>query len=170
MSALEGFKNSKELRLGWYKRAATVAVGHYKSAESLTSWHRWLSGVSVVLSAVVGTAVFASLQARPEPWMQVVAGLMSVAAAALAGLASSTGFVDRAERHRVAAAKYNAIGRELEQMLLLEEVEPAILNSIRNRLDELSADLPHIPKRIHNEISTDAAVERWGDQRVHVSP
>jgi hypothetical protein len=79
----------------WYKRSSTVAVGHYKTAERYTRRHGMLSGSSAILSAAVGTAVFATLQQQPEPWIKIGVGLLSVIAAVLATLSATLGFQEK---------------------------------------------------------------------------
>lgn len=158
LTDLESFQ---ELATSWYQRCATVAVGHYKTAELLNRRNRRLAGWSAGLSALVGTAVFSTVQAQPDIWLKVSAGLMSVVAAVLAALCAGSQYQDRVERHRVAGAKYNAVGRCIEQLLASSETNMATLNQIRNRLDNLAAEMPHIPKNVHEEIAKFEDIEKW---------
>jgi hypothetical protein len=47
--------------------------------------------------------------------------LMSIAAAILSTLLSFLNLNEKAEKHRATGAKYNAIGRELEQLLTQDD-------------------------------------------------
>ena len=59
----------------------------YKDAARLARRQQWLGTVVVLLSAIVGTGVFASLTVeKMDPWVKIVTGLLSVTAAALASL------------------------------------------------------------------------------------
>lgn len=156
-------QNPRKLTIDWYQRCATVAVGHYKTSELLSRKNRLRSGWSAGLSAIVGTAVFGTLQIQPDLWIKVLAGLMSVAAAVLATLAASSQYQDRAERHRVAGAKYNAVGRAIEQILASPEPDLAALDEIRDRLDVLAADMPHIPRSVHKEIAKFEDIGKWAN-------
>lgn len=158
MTDLESFR---KLATDWYQRCTTVAVGHYKTAELLSRRNRWLVGWSAGLSALVGTAVFSSIQAQPDVWLKVFTGLTSVAAAVLAALGAGFQYQDRAERHRVAGAKYNAVGRCIEQLLASSEPNIATLNQVRDRLDNLAAEMPHIPKKVHKEIAKFEDIGKW---------
>ncbi|WP_150578170.1 SLATT domain-containing protein [Pandoraea aquatica] len=160
LTELESFR---KLTIDWYQRCATVAVGHYKTAELLSRRNRLLSGWSAGLSALVGTAVFGTIQAQPDLWLKVLTGLMSVAAAVLAALGAGSQYQDRAERHRVAGAKYNSVGRCIEQLLASPEPNIATLDQIRDRLDNLAAEMPHIPKSVHKEISKFEDIGKWGN-------
>jgi hypothetical protein len=64
---------------------------------------------AVVLSTVVSTSVFASLLKQPDPWLQITLGFASVAAALLASLQTFLSYSERAEKHRIAGAKYGAL-------------------------------------------------------------
>lgn len=145
----------------WYRRCSAVAVGHYKMAERLASRHRLLSNCAAGLSAIVGTTVFVTLQKQPELWVKVGTGLLSVVSAVLAVLATNMGLQDRAERHRIAGARYNAVGRQLEQMTMGPAATLADLTPIRERLDALSAEMPHIPKTVHKEMASHEDLSRW---------
>jgi len=145
----------------WYRRCSAVAVGHYKMAERLASRHHWLSNCAAGLSAIVGTTVFVTLQGQPELWVKVATGLLSVLSAVLAVLATNMGLQDRAERHRIAGARYNAVGRQLEQMTMQPDATFDALTPIRERLDALSAEMPHISKKVHKEIANHEDLSRW---------
>jgi hypothetical protein len=104
---------------------------------------------AIVLSTLVGTAVFASLQKQPELWLQISIGLASVLAAVLAGLQTFLGYTERAEKHRIAGAKYGALGRELEVLRASDQISNETLEDIRKRLDVLALESPNNPLRIY---------------------
>jgi ABC-type uncharacterized transport system fused permease/ATPase subunit len=106
----------------------------------------------VVLATVVGTSVFASLQAKPEFWWQVTVGLMSIAAAILSALQSFLGFNDKAEKHRTAGSRYNAVGRELEFWLAQPQEDLEKLEAIRHRIDALASESLHIPAATYGNL------------------
>lgn len=160
---LNDLESFRKLATDWYQRCATVAVGHYKTAELLSRKNRLLARWSAGLSALVGTAVFSTIQAQPDLWLKVLTGLMSVVAAVLAALGAGSQYQDRAERHRVAGAKYNAVGRGIEQLLASPEPNITTLSQIRDRLDNLAAEMPHIPKSVHKEISKFEDIGKWGN-------
>src|SRR6185369_2622736 len=105
-----------------YNRVSITQRAHYLSADHFGRRKYWLGIPAVVLSTLVGTAVFASLQKQPEFWLQIAIGLASVLAAVLAGLQTFLGYTERAEKHRIAGAKYGALGRELEILRASDQV------------------------------------------------
>ncbi|MBN9373529.1 MAG: hypothetical protein J0I38_20825, partial [Hydrogenophaga sp.] len=70
-------------------------------------------------------------------------------------------FEGTSERHRIAGARYNAVGRQLEQITMGSAATLADMTSIRERLDALSAEMPHIPKTVHKEIAIHEDLSRW---------
>jgi hypothetical protein len=123
---------------------------HYLSADHFARWSRWLGIPVIALSAIVGTSVFATLQKQPEVWVQISVGLGSVAAAVLASLQTFLGYSERAEKHRVAGAKYGAIGRELETLVSSENPAEGLIDELRKRLDSLALESPNNPLRIYH--------------------
>jgi len=153
--------SARQIAKKWYHRAATVAHGHYRAAMRFSKLNFVFGFPSVVLATIVGTSVFATLQAKPDFWWQVTVGMMSIGAAILAALQSFLGYNDKAEKHRTAGAKYNAIGRELELWLSLPEEDVAKLDSIRQRIDALAQESPHIPASVHKEMPQTGNELQW---------
>lgn len=104
----------------------------------------------IALSTIVGTSVFASIQKQPELWVEITVGLASVLAAVLASLQTFLGYSARAEKHRVAGAKYGALGRELEVLRASDEAIPSeTIEGLRKRLDALALESPNNSLRIY---------------------
>lgn len=144
--------DQKTLLEEWYRRIAVTQVAHYYSADHFGAKKYWLGVPTVILTTMVGTSVFAAMQKQPEPWMQILVGLASVAAALLASLQTFLGYAERAEKHRVAGAKYGALGREIEQIRSSNaEAAPDILADLRRRLDGLSVESPNNPLKIYRK-------------------
>jgi hypothetical protein len=139
----------KEVLDDWYTRVSITQRAHYLSADHFGRRKYWLGVPAVVLSTLVGTAVFASLQKQPELWLQISIGLASVLAAVLAGLQTFLGYTERAEKHRIAGAKYGALGRELEVLRASDQISNETVEEIRNRLDVLALESPNNPLRIY---------------------
>lgn len=152
--------SAREVAQDWYERAATVGYGHYRAALRFSRLNFFLGFPTVVLATVVGTSVFASLQKQPEVRWQVLIGTMSIVAAILSALQSFLGYGDKAERHRIAGARYNAVGRELELMLARDRDWQA-LDDVRHRIDSLAQESPHIPESVHKSLPASLADLMW---------
>ena len=143
-----------ELLSEWYRRVSETQRAHYLSAEHFGARKFWLGIPAVVLSTLVGTSVFATVQKQPELWLQIAVGLSSVAAALLASLQTFMGYSERAEKHRMAGARYGALGRELEQLLASRvELSPERVAEVRKRLDDLALEAPNNPRPIYERAS-----------------
>lgn len=136
----------------WYQRVAVTQRAHYRSADHFSRKSYWLGIPVIVLSTLVGTSVFATLQKQPGPGLQIAVGLASVLAAVLASLQTFLGYSARAERHRVAGAKYGGLGRELEALRASDRpVSDAAMAELRKRLDALALESPNNPIWIYRK-------------------
>jgi hypothetical protein len=150
-----------EVVLGaWYRRARESQFAHYRAANHYSAASRWLGIPSVLLSAIVGTTLFATLQKDGVGQaVQVGAGLIALAAASLAAIQTFLGYDDRAAKHRAAAASYGTVRREIEQHQVLRpqsrEEADALLQALRRHLDDVGASAPDIPRRLWNEVRQD---------------
>ena len=79
----------------WYERVVATQKGHYYAADHYGRLNYWLGIPVMVLTTIVGTSVFASLQEKPEPWLLILIGFASVLAAVLASLQTFLGFAAR---------------------------------------------------------------------------
>lgn len=145
----------------WYERSSVVAVGHYRAALRYARIHLALAIPTIILSAAVGTAVFATLQQQSCFWLQFVVGAMSVIAAILTALQSTLRYQELAEKHRAAGAKYNAIGREIELLRTYPEINAEKIEDLRARIDSLAFESPHIPQAVHQHMQAEK-VNQWG--------
>jgi len=138
----------------WLKRAREALFSHYTAAEKYDRLNRRLGIPVLILTTIVGTSVFASLQQKVDPILQILVGLISVAAAILAGLQTFLGFAERAERHRMTAARYSALRREIEFLLAVENTkfhDPEHLDALRVKIDKLGEEAPSITSKIWDE-------------------
>lgn len=109
-------KDFENLLADWRTRAQRSKIAHYKAAVRFGRRHVLLGVPVVVLIAIVGTAVFATLKELPETWIQTTIGLVSILAAALASLQTFFNYSSRAAKHRTAAANYGSVQREIEEV------------------------------------------------------
>jgi hypothetical protein len=156
----------KEVLNDWYQRVSVTQRAHYLSADHFGRRRYWLGIPAVMLSTIVGTSVFATLQKQPEPWLQISVGLASVLAALLTSLQTFLGYAERAEKHRVAGAKYGALGRELEMLRASSETpSDQIIAEVKKRLDALALESPNNPLPIFRRAGGSALSSIPGGQR-----
>ncbi len=151
----------RQVALEWSKRVAVVAHGPYRAALRFSKFYFWLGlPTVVVLATIVGTSVFATLQQQPQVWWQIAVGVMSIAPAFFVALQSFMGYADKAEKHHAAGAKYNAVGQQLEQ-LMAQDDDWSMLTEIREKVDPLAEESPHIPEAVHQEMGKIPVEPLW---------
>lgn len=148
--------NREELLLAWLRHAHKCRDRHELAARRTNTYHYWLGVPTIVFATVVGSSVFASLDAQVDSWFKIVLGVVSITSAVLASLQTFYNFAGRAETHRVTAIRYKIIIRELEQSLTGADNElpekPDFLDELRQRLDDLESDAPVVPDSIYMRI------------------
>lgn len=135
----------------WYDRSRKIKRGHYHQAHKLEKLHYIFGTPVIILSTLVGTSTFANLAENPRVEMQILAGLMSLVAAILAALQTFLRLNERATAHHSAGARYAGVLREIETILAIGDESEAVksLESIRDELDILGKESPHLPKVLH---------------------
>jgi hypothetical protein len=124
----------EELLKAWAVRVSAVEAGHFAMADRLTRGNLRLGIPVVVLSTVIGTSVFATLEKSVSLPLRVTVGILSVAAATLASLQTFLRLGERSEKHRVAAALYSALRRDIEAVLATPRKERSDADPLFSRI------------------------------------
>jgi len=148
--------NREELLRGWLLHVHKCRERHELAARRNDTYRYWLGVPTIIFATVVGSSVFASLDAQVETSFKIILGLVSITSAVLASLQTFYNFAGRAETHRVTAIKYKAMIRQLEQLLTgsarqLPE-KPDFLNDLRQHLDDLELEAPVVADSIYRSI------------------
>jgi hypothetical protein len=152
-----------------YERTySIVGRAHYVASDRFTIRNRWLGIPVVIITAVVGTTIFGTLNENPDPKLRIVAGLLSLCGAVLAALQTTFGYAQTAERHKAAAARYRAIRRQLKTFRLKysdappDERSEAIeeLESLNKELEAIAAESPNIPDACYDRAVKDYELEQ----------
>jgi hypothetical protein len=142
-------EDSVELLRRWLKRVRESSLAHYAAEEYYSRLHYYVGLPASVLAAIVGTTVFASLDAAVDVKLKFLVGLISVLTAISTGLQTFLRYPERAERHRKAAGEYAAIRREIERNLVFpDHAKFEVVDQIRKRIDGIGADAPNVPARL----------------------
>ena len=156
--------------------ALYLGRAHYKAAETADRWHRAIGLCSAVLSAIVGTAIFATIRESAGETWRIVAGLVLLLASLLASIQSFFGFAERASDHRVAGGAYAVLRRDLDLFLLSFAHLPRETNTLldaliehKGRLDELGTTSPLIPKRSYTKAEREFEQEAKRGDRTSVA-
>jgi len=126
----------------WREKVRRAQMAHYARANRCDHQNLLLGVPVIVLSAVAGATVFA---APPDTlrWLTVVVGCLSILGAILAGLQTFLKLSERAEKHRLAAARYGDLKREAEALLASPPPDvAAALDKFRIRWDKSNQESP----------------------------
>lgn len=141
-----------QVLLEYEKKYSIVGRAHYIASDRYFKYHRFLGMPAVVIGALVGTAIFASLNGSPEVWVRILVGVFSLLSAALSALQTFLEFSQMAARHKVAAGKYQSIKRFIKVMKLKYPDNTACrqdwiadLQKLNQKLDVISEASPSIP-------------------------
>jgi hypothetical protein len=137
----------------WHRRSAAAEAGHRTMAERMRRRYVMLGIPIVVLTTVVGTSVFASLQhqAVSTP-LRIVVGSLSILAAVMSSLQAFLRYGTRAEGHRIATIRYETLRRDMSETLAVPRAfrpDPVHeLDSVRQRLDRYAKESPNVDERL----------------------
>jgi hypothetical protein len=140
----------------WQQRARTNQKAHYIVAERLHRRNYQFGVPVIILSAIVGTSVFATLAKDVGLWSRVAVGGVSIAVTVLSALQTFFRFTERAEQHRGAAIQYGILNRELERIHALPPSEQAeaqkVLLEVEQKFNDLAQHVPAIPGAVWSQI------------------
>ena len=144
----------QELLEKLYARTCRMQDANFATAAWYNRLHQSTGLPSVILSAIVSTAVFASLSEAAALWLQLLTGALAVLASV--GIASVTflRFSEKAEQYRQAGAKYASLKREVELMSAFppDNLEQSLLGLIQ-QWNALNAEAQVIPDRIWSKFA-----------------
>jgi hypothetical protein len=154
----------------WQSRAALALFAYNRAASRCRAWDTRLGGLIAVLSAIVGTSVFATLQNDVSVGAKIAVGMISVTAAVVAGVQAFATLSKRAYEYERAARIFGSIRREIEETRWLLHGDPDVtaarVSELRLRLDEAARDAPNAPPRIWNRARREMKGEFTGTERL----
>lgn len=158
-------KKTLELAESYSKSALMNRAAHYRAAKIANQRHVLLGAPATLISTIVGTAIFASLNDNPDNSFKIFAGLISLLGAALSALQTFFKFSELAEKHRLSGANYGDVKRKLDLFLIKygsdehppeseAVVELSELAEVLSRLAQESPDIPDIAYQKATQMET----------------
>lgn len=150
-----------ELLKHWHRHTSAAQHAHYLLAARLRRANLWIGIPAVVVSAVVGTSLFATLADTEgtlivSTGLRVAIGSLSVIAAVLAAVQTFLGFAKRAEQHVQAADWYAAIRRKIEETLTFRPEDRGdprkVLDDVRSEMNKASQTYPEIGEDVWHSV------------------
>lgn len=151
----------EQLLQDWRNRVYAAQAAYYHEAERPRRRQLQLGIPVVIVSSLVGTAVFADW--AKEPILKWGVGGISILAAVLASLQTFLKFGENATLHGVAADWFAAIRREIEETLALpldlRGNPKACLDAIRQEINKAGQKSPELRETLWCRIARRFAVE-----------
>ena len=149
-----------------------VGRAHYLAASFYTSLNRCFGIPVIIITAVVGTTIFATLNDSPDPKWKILAGIISLAGTVLASLQTSLGFADTAQKHKEAGENYRAIQRKFETFQLKfalagdDHRAAALLEyeDLSKQLDQIPKKSPTVADRFYEKAKKEALKRQMIEQ------
>ena len=124
-----------------------VGRAHYLAADRYVHLNRVFGIPVIIITAVVGTTIFGTLNENPTPAWKIGAGLATLAGTVLSSLQTALGFAQTAEKHKGAGEAYRAIRRRFEMFQLrYSESGSERREEAMNALEAIVAELANLPK------------------------
>ncbi|MGH9177918.1 MAG: DUF4231 domain-containing protein [Acidimicrobiales bacterium] len=138
----------------WRNGIQIMHRSHAQSATAFTRRARLLAVTTLVLSTIVGTSIFSSIDAEQSTGWKVATGLVSLASAVFAALQAFLNYPDLAERHRQSSLRYGTLRRRLDLLTTRpgHEGDDEELKAIRTQWDEIVETAPVVPQGIHRRV------------------
>lgn len=159
-------RDQDELVLAWLRRARASQLQHYEMAAILSKRGQWLGVPVILITAAVGTSVFASIATEAVSLQAKLAvGMLSVLAAVLSSLQTFFKYAERSEKHRAFGARFGAIRREFESLYAAGSAsrQPDYVHVLREKLDRLAEEAPVVSGPVSARVRGSAP--REGDER-----
>jgi hypothetical protein len=138
----------------WAARVTAAQHAHYHLMSKLRRRNLGLGLPVVILSALVGTALFATVansSARAPAWVRLLAGSISVLAAVLAGVQTFLKFAERSQQHALAADWLAAVRRDIDLIRATPETERGdpkkVLSDLRKEINKIAQNAPGIGEK-----------------------
>jgi hypothetical protein len=136
----------------WAARVTAAQHAHYFLMARLRRRNLWLGIPVVVLSAIVGTALFATVATASNDkvplGLRLAAGCISVLAAVLAGVQTFLKLSERSEKHGLAADWLAAVRRDIDLLQATPDTERGdpreTLSALRKEINKIAQNAPAI--------------------------
>jgi hypothetical protein len=139
---------------------------HRQMQARVAKQSRTLAMFVTVISAIVGTSIFATIESSPQLGWKIAVGTLSVAGAVLGAIQSSLDLATRQAQHQSAAEAFGQLRRDLEIWGALGNVDTLSAKELKEfveRWNNAEAGAPSVP--------TDVYFEAWAkvndDEELH---
>jgi hypothetical protein len=132
----------------WHQHLRTMNGVHRELQAAAGRQARTLAIATTIISAVVGTSIFTTLESSPAIGWKIVVGMLSVAGAVFGAVQSSLNLAGRQAQHQSAAEAFGQLRREIEIWGAVGSVDGLAAKDLKEfveRWNNAEAGAPSIP-------------------------
>jgi hypothetical protein len=134
----------------WSKGIRIAQIAHLRAAAYYQRMHQLLGIPVTVLTAVVGTSIFASIGESERKELLIAAGMTSALAAILSGVQTFLNFSELAVKHQGAGSKYGKLRRRVDEIMAVGYANggfEALLHEVRDEWNRIEEESPTVAQR-----------------------
>jgi hypothetical protein len=138
----------------WQTMALKASRRHSSACDNYEHRNALFGTLSTVLTAIVGSTIFVTLQHTTSEGVRIIFGLLAALAAVISGVQTTAKYGQLAERFRQASRRYATVARRIEELLATPPSPDgleAALDELRKELDDIGAMAPNVPPKIWNK-------------------
>jgi hypothetical protein len=136
----------------WLQQVAERERLNFNAANTYGSRHYQLGIPVLALTALAASPAVIELERAATGWPRIAVSLVRVMVPVFVGLQTFLHLSERAEKHRLVAARYGAIKRHIEEVMAFFAADlrttEKVSAEIRGKIDAAEAEEPPIPGSI----------------------
>lgn len=145
-----------------------MQIAHYEAGRYYELRHFWIGTPAIILSATVGTAVFASLSDKIDSgdliWAKIIIGFISILSVVLISLQTFLNLSEKAEKHKSSGAKSSHLKHKIEVLALIppesDDEMKTVLEKIENEWNAIRLESLNFPTSIWKKIEKTMTLEQ----------
>ena len=151
----------------YQKKYRLISRAHHLTASHYARYNSYLGIPVVVLTTIISTAIFASLENNPDNLYKIAVGMISLLAAVLSALQTFLGYSEKTAIYKNAGIQYSIIKRQFDTLHLKysssesTETEQALeeLTTLLDQVDKLAVEMPSVPDKFYSQAEQEYADE-----------
>lgn len=135
----------------WHKESKRYQKLHYYASDYYRRWDNYIGIPKIIISTVVGTSMFATVNTAPNTMTQVAQASVVIFSAILSAIHQKLNYGSLSERHSQASSCYATVCMSIEKELSVKYKHrthvDAVLSSLYSELDHLNKICPQFRMR-----------------------
>lgn len=148
-------KEIKMLLEKWQRRIRAAHKAHYYDAGKLDNKQQAIGFFVTVLSAIVGSSIFASIGSEDaNHYMKILTGFLSLLAVIFSALQTFLNYPEKRTSHLMASTQLSSLKKKIEGVLATEsdlDKLKEFVNIIQNEWDSITKGAPLLSQKAYSK-------------------